>query len=386
MIGLIKSSFYKELDTKQKLSKFILESKKFSMGDYCKNFEEQFSVKQSRKYSVYVNSGSSANLLLIQSILNMGLLKKGDKVAFSALTWATNVMPLIQLGLEPIPLDCELETLNCSSQTISEIEGLKAIFLTNTLGFSDDIDTIRSYCKDNNILLLEDNCESLGSIVGGELLGNYGFASTFSFFAGHHISTIEGGMVCTDDEELYHQLLMTRSHGWNRSLPKEERIKLSKKYAVDSFYSQYTFFDLAYNIRPTEINGFLGTIQINYWDEIVGNRSNNFKVFLESLNSNQDFITMRLSHMDLVSNFAVPLICKDKDTLIKYKIKFENNDVEIRPIITGDITKQPFFKKYISSFSTCKNAEFIHENGFYFGNNPELTTDEVSLLNSLLKE
>jgi len=386
MIGLIKSSFYNELDSKKKLARFILESEKFSMGTYCAEFEKLFSKKQNRKYSVYVNSGSSANLILIQAILNLGLLQKGDKVGFSALTWATNVMPLIQLGLDPIPIDCELENLNSSKEKISEIDDLKAVFLTNTLGFSDDISAIKDYCNQKNILLIEDNCESLGSIVDGELLGNFGLASTFSFFAGHHLSTIEGGMVCTDSEELYHQLLMARSHGWDRSLPEEKRSDLSKEYNVNDFYSKYTFFDLAYNIRPTEVNGFLGTIQIDYWDEIVQKRSENFSTFLESLNSNENFIRLDLSHMDLISNFAVPLICKDKKIFERYKRTFDNKNVEIRPIISGDITQQPFFKKYTPYFKTCENAKFIHENGFYFGNNPELTEDEVRLLDSLLQD
>ena len=161
---------------------------------------------------------------------------------------------------------------------------------------------------------------------------------------------------------------------------------MSKEFNLDDFYSKYTFYDLAFNVRPTEVNGFLGTIQIDYWDEIVQKRSQNFLKFQESLNSNKDFFRLELSHMDLISNFAVPLICKDKMIFKKYRDIFNNNDVEIRPIISGDITRQPFFKKYIPNFKSCKNAKFIHENGFYFGNNPELTEDEVKLLCSLLQD
>jgi CDP-6-deoxy-D-xylo-4-hexulose-3-dehydrase len=384
MIELIKSSFYNEKDTQEKLANFVIGCRKFSMDKQCKSFEEKFSRKQDRKFSVYVNSGSSANLLLLQALLNLNFIKKGDRVGFSALTWATNVMPIIQLGLEPVPIDCELGTLNISSSKLSEIENLKAVFVTNVLGFSGDLEQIASYCEKEKIILIEDNCEALGSKIGGKLLGNFGLASTFSFFVGHHISTIEGGMVVTDNEDLYSALVMSRSHGWDRNLSPEFQKKIREKFNIDNFYAKYTFYDLAYNIRPTEINGFLGNIQIDYWDEIVEKRSNNFKKIISQINSNKGFVPISYGHMELVSNFAIPVICRDASVYSKYKKRFEENGVEIRPIIAGDITKQPFFTKYSAKSYICSNADFIHKNGFYFGNNPELNDSEIELLIDLL--
>jgi len=192
------------------------------MNKECKKFENNFSKFQKRKYSVFVASGSSANLLLIQSLLNIGELKKGDSVGVSALTWSTNIMPLIQLGLNPVLIDCEIDTVNVSLRKIRG-ENIDALFLTNALGFCSDIDEIKKYCEKNKILLIEDNCESLGSEYKGKMFGNFGKASTFSFFVGHHLSTIEGGMVCTDDEELYNNLLIARIHGWSRNLSKEKK-------------------------------------------------------------------------------------------------------------------------------------------------------------------
>ena len=224
-ITLIKSTFLKEEETKKKLCDFIMNQSRLSMGDECLKFEKNFSRKQKRKRSVFVSNGSCANLLLLQALINMGRLEVGDKVLFSSLTWATNVMPIIQLGLVPVPLDCEINTLNTSSRTLKEElkkdKDVKCLFLTNALGFCDDIDEISKVCKDRGILLLEDNCESLGSEYKGKLLGNFGYASTFSFFVGHHLSTIEGGMIVTDDEYLYEMLVMARSHGWSRSNSKE---------------------------------------------------------------------------------------------------------------------------------------------------------------------
>lgn len=385
MIKLIKSSFYNEADTKKKLADFIMRAEILSMGEECKKFEQAFSQKQERKHALFVSSGSSANLLLIQALLNLGILKKGDKVGFSALTWATNVMPIIQLGLVPIAIDCELDSLNISPEILKQhIDDIRCLFLTNVLGFSDNIDEIRQLCVQKNIILLEDNCESLGSRTKGILLGNFGLASTFSSFVGHHLSTIEGGFVCTDDNDLYNMLALTRAHGWDRNLSSETQQALRAQNNIDDFFAKYTFYDLAYNARPTEINGFLGNIQIQYWDEIVNKRAENFKRFQEAIESNSDFIPLNLKHMDLVSNFAMPVVCKNKEDFNNYKKRFEEKQVEIRPIIAGNITRQPFYKKYVSGIKECKNADFIHEYGFYFGNNPEMTEEELNLITSLL--
>jgi CDP-6-deoxy-D-xylo-4-hexulose-3-dehydrase len=252
MIKLIKSSFYHEAETKQALTEFILSEDILSMNKECRKFEEAFAAKQERKYAVFVANGSVANLLLIQAMLNLGRLNKGDKVGFSALTWSTNVMPLIQLGLNPVAIDCNLETLNVSPENLdSRIKDIKALFLTNVLGFCDDIVQIKKMCDENDVILLEDNCESLGSKVNETLLGNFGVASTFSFFVGHHMSTIEGGMVCTDDEELHDYLVMARAHGWDRNLSPDKQQAFRAKAGVNDFYAKYTFYDIASNFRPT---------------------------------------------------------------------------------------------------------------------------------------
>lgn len=386
MIKLIKSSFYNEEKTKKEIADFILRTNSFSMGEQCKEFEKRFAKKQNRRYAVFVNSGSSANLILIQSLLNLGIVRKGNKVGFSSLTWSTNVMPIIQLGLLPVPIDCEKETLNVSPSILEEkINDIDAFFITNALGLSDRIGEIRNLCDKKNIPLLEDNCESLGSRVDGYLLGNFGNASTFSFFVGHHISTIEGGMVCTDDDALYEMLTMVRAHGWDRNLPKKNQDRLRQKHKIDNFFSRYAFYDLGYNVRPTEIQGFIGNVQIEYWDEIVRARQKNFRLFESAINNNDDFLPLTTSHMEIVSNFTMPVICKNKNIFNKYRKRFEKNKVEIRPIIAGDITKQVFFNKYARSVE-CKNASFIHAHGFYFGNNPELMGEEINLLVDLLKK
>jgi len=176
MIKLIKSTFYKEKETKKQLIKFIGNAEQLSFGPQCQKFEEKFAKYQNRKYCIFVNSGSSANLALVQSLLNLGRIKKGDNVGFSSLTWSTNAMPLIQLGFNPVPVDVELDTLNVSSKKLLEVikkTTIKVMLLTNLLGFCDDIDEIKKVCDKNKILLIEDNCESLGTVYKGKKLGNF---------------------------------------------------------------------------------------------------------------------------------------------------------------------------------------------------------------------
>ncbi len=392
MIKLIKSTFYNEKDTKKKLIKFISNAEQLSIGSECRKFERRFAKYQGRKHCILVNSGSSANLAIIQTLLNSGLIKKGDKVGFSAITWSTNVMPLLQLGLTAIPIDVELDTLNVSSKQLLKIlkkYPLKMLFLTNLLGFCDDIDEIKKVCDKNKIILIEDNCESLGTIYRGKKLGNYGLASTFSFYVGHHLSTIEGGAICVDSHNLETMLQMVRAHGWDRNLTERKQLKIRLKHNVNSsFYSRYTFYDLGYNLRTTEINGFIGNTQLQYADEIVKKRNENFLQIAPVLYSQTDkFYPIRYDHIDFVSNFAVPIICKTKkirDELVE-KCK---NKLEIRPIVGGDMVVQPFFQKYLPDIKNefdNMNARLIHEQGLYFGNNPDMTQQEIKEIISLIR-
>ncbi len=381
MIKLIKSTFYKEKDTKKELIKFIDKAEHLSFGVQCEKFEEDFAKWQKRKYCIFVNSGSSANLALIQSLLNLSRIKKSANMAFSSLTWSTNAMPLIELGVNPIPIDVELDTLNVSSKklidTIKKHE-LKALFLTNLLGFCDDIDRIAKICKEKNIILIEDNCEALGTVYRGKKLGNFGLASTYSFYVGHHMSTVEGGAICTNDKKLSDMLKLVRAHGWDRNLSLESQVQIRNRHKVNStFYSRYTFYDLGYNLRPTEINGLLGNLQIKYLPEIIKKRNKNFLKLASILYKNLNYYPIKYNHIEFISNFAVPIICKSKKIRDEIVEKCKDK-IEIRPIVGGDMVLQPFFKKYVSGFTGENiNAKIIHEQGLYFGNNPELTGKEI---------
>ncbi len=193
-------------------------------------------------------------------------------------------------------------------------------------------------------------------------------------------------MVCTDNKELHQALLIARSHGLDRHLPEKAQKRIRKLYKVDDFFSKYTFYDLGYNARPTEIQGFIGNIQIEYWDTVVEKRYKNFIFLHEAIEGNDDLIPIRFDHMNVVSNFAIPVIAKKEGVIDVYRKKFIKNNVEIRPMIAGNMARQPFFKKYVGKQINQKNAEYIHNNSFYFGNDPELTDSELYLLKKLIEK
>ncbi|HNW44738.1 MAG TPA: DegT/DnrJ/EryC1/StrS aminotransferase family protein [Elusimicrobiales bacterium] len=390
MIPLMKNTFLNEYETKKELVDFILKAKILSMGEKCHEFEKAFAKAQGRRHCILFNSGGSANLALLQALKNLGRLKDGDTVGFSALTWSTNVMPILQLGMKAVPVDCEAQTLNCMASNLAETlktKKLNAFFITNALGFAGDLAAIREICKKNGVLLIEDNCESLGTALPEGKTGNFGAGATFSFFVAHHMSTIEGGCACTDDDELDEMLRITRANGWDRNLNFAAQRRLRAAHGINSeFEAKYTFYDLGFNLRPTEITGFLGLTQLRYLEENCKVRQANYLTLEEEVNNNPDFLPIKRGHLSFLSNFAFPVICKSKDLRSKYIEQFSGDGVEIRPIIAGNMQRQPFYSKYVGETFDLKGAEFLHECGFYFGNYPELTEADLDMLKSCLRK
>ena len=383
-IPLMRSTFFDEEHTREKLAEFIRTAPRLSMGAQCAAFEAAFAKYQQRKHAVYVTNGSLANLVLIQALINLGRLEHGDDVGFSVLTWATNVMPLMQLGLRPVPVDCDTKHLNVTAAELEKsIGSMKAFFITNALGFCGDIDAIRSLCDKHGVLLLEDNCESLGTIYKGKLLGNFGLASTFSFFVGHHMSTIEGGMICTDDDELHEMLVMVRAHGWDRNLPAERQRAMRTEHNLSDFHARYTFYEQAFNTRNTEIGGFLGTLQMPMLEGTIEARQKNFARFHAAQRKRPDqYLPLEVDHIERLSNFAMPLITTSPEALAKCVARFEAAGVEVRPVIAGDITTHPFWTKHYPT-ADCPQSRVVHHQGLYFPNNPDLTEEEVELVCSI---
>lgn len=375
-IPLMKSTFLNEEETKKELCDFIMKSEKLSMGEQVSEFETEFSKWQGRKYSIMVNSGSSANLVLLQSLLNLKYIKPGARIGVSAVTWATNVMPIIQLGCIPVLVEVSRMNMNVMSEYLPK--DIDVLFITHLLGFCGDIYRVSEFCKVNNIILLEDTCESLGTTIEHDKkLGNYGLASTFSTFVGHHMSTIEGGLISTDDKDLNDMLRMVRAHGWDRNVDENKRIELRKEWKIDDFHGPYTFYTLGYNVRPTEIQGFIGLKQLEHIDFANTKRRETFKTIQKYINKIPGLYTPKMD----VPAFAIPVICKNKETKQFYVNKCIENGIEVRPLVAGSMNKQPYFEDYIRT--ETPNADFLHDCAFYLPNHPDLTDAEVNHLYSI---
>jgi CDP-6-deoxy-D-xylo-4-hexulose-3-dehydrase len=394
-IPLIKRPFFQESTVKRKLASFVRTSEIFSMNKLCIQFEKEFSTYQGRKYTVLFNSGSSANFALIQALVNLKRVSAKDIMGFCSIGWPTTVTPALQLGIETAPIDIDLRYLNSTveqiettQKTLKEKYGtsLSLIFYTNILGGTGDIKEIAEYCKKNKIMLLEDNCESLGSEYKGTKLGNFGLASTFSFFIGHHFSCIEGGAVCTDDKELAEMLIMVRAHGWDRNLSETRQKELRAQADVDEFNAKYTFYTIGMNLRPTEITGFLGITQMPFVDRIVARRQRNFAAFKKAIAGKFEKIYNLYQNEGITvnSNFAFPIVFRSKELFEQYKAHFTKKGIEIRPIIGGNLVAQPFYKPYHKYKVSIKNTKEICSQGFYFGNNPDLTRAELDYITSIL--
>lgn len=388
MIPLMKNAFLNEYETKKALAEFIMQADRLSMDIQCKQFERNFASYQGANDAILFNSGGSANLAMLQALKNLGRIKEGDKVGFSALTWSTNTMPIIQLGLIPVAIDCDRTTLNVMSYSLVErLEqtDLQILFLTNVLGFTGDIDKIKEICDEQNILLIEDNCESLGTELMAGKSGSFGMGASFSFFVAHHMSTIEGGMVCTSDEDFGEMLRIVRANGWDRNLTAKQQVKWRKKFNINSeFEAKYTFYDLGFNMRPTEITGFLGQYQMKFLEENIKSREKNYLRLEKIMRENPELIILKHDHIRVLSTFAFPVVCKTPDLREQYLSRFSGAGIEIRPMIAGNMQRQPFYKKYVDKYFDLPETDFVHDCGFYCGNYPELTENDLETISSCL--
>lgn len=358
------------------LISWLKKNPRLTKGDLTIQFEQEWSKWLGVKFSVFVNSGSSANLASIYSLYLSGKLKN-KKVVVPAVSWATTVSPIIQLGLDPIMCDCDKENLGLdinSLQKIIESENPGAIILVHVLGIPNKMDEIIDICKKNNILLVEDTCESIGSMYRGKKLGNFGDISTFSFYFGHHMSTIEGGMISTNNEELYHILLSIRSHGWDRDLPESKQKELRQEYSIDDFSALYTFYYPGFNIRSTDLQAFIGLEQLKKIDEIVDKRNKNYEFYDSQIINN--FWKIEPPEDCFISNFAYPIVSPNKSIIIE---ELKKNNIECRPLICGSISRQPFWYERYGKYS-LPNSDMVHELGFYVPNNHQLESKEIKLV------
>lgn len=348
---------------------------KLTKGELTSELEKRWAKKVGTKYSVFVNSGSSAILLLLAALKEQGVFSKNKKIAVPSLSWLTDVSSPIQLGLNPVLVDCNLEDLSVDLEHLERVfikEKPAAMILVHVLGFVPKMNELVNLCRKYGVLIVEDVCESMGSKYKGKHLGssNMTVGSVYSTYFGHHISTIEGGFVNCNDTELYHLLLSLRSHGWDRDLPKNIQKTWRSGHEIDDFDALYTFYYPGFNLRSTDLQAFLGLRQIEKLESFAEKRQKNFEIYYELINGNM----LDLQHRkgDFISNFAYPVVHYRRDEIVKALKKI---GVEVRPLIAGSMAEKPFWKGKKPKMPNC---ELINKFGFYLPNHQDLSREDIA--------
>ena len=365
---------------KYELIKFILFSDRFTNGPKVREFEAAWSDWIGAKYSLFVSSGSTANSLLIASVKERFKIPDGAKVLLPACTWVTNVSPVLQNKLEPVFCDVSLEHFSFDLEKLPKDDDVAIVFVTHLLGIDAPIEALKE--RYPNAIFLEDICESHGveGPLGLRRGGTSSVGSTFSFYYGHHMTTIEGGFVCTNDKELYELMRMKRSHGMAREMSPDEYKEAAARYPdIDS---RFLFLTDGHNFRNTELGAVLGLSQLTRLDESIAIRRRNFNLFVTELKKLKEYFYVP-NDSRRNSSFCLPLICKDPNLMPRLKKAFEEAGIENRPIVGGNLLRQPFLSKY--KHVKAPNADILNDQGVYVGNSQFVTLEMISRLIEIVR-
>jgi len=339
-------------------------------GPVTLEFEKAWSKYLGVNYSVFVNSGSSAILLSLLALKEKyGL----STIVVPALSWATDLSSPLILGMGVELCDCNLEDLSVDLnhlEHIFETENPEALLLVPVLGLVPNMKDVLSLCNQYNVILIEDCCEAMGSEYNGKKLGTFGSLSTFSLFFGHHISSIEGGLVSTNNKDLYDILKSLRSHGWARDWEKEKQAEAYDTYDINTFYEPYSFFYSGLNLRSTDLQAKIGLRQLEKLPKICQIREKNFNAYEESVNNG---LSLRNRDEDFISNFAFPILSNKRDVITD---KFYSNGIDCRPLIAGSLAKQPAWEDMFKK-AWLPNATKVYKEGLYVPNHPEITQKDI---------
>ena len=350
----------------------VLRSSKITSGPKTLEFQNKFSKKIKTNYSLLVNSGSSANLLAMQCLINpyrKKRLKKGDEILIPSLCWSTSLWPIIQSGLKPKFVDVEKETLNLDLNDLRKkiSKNSKGIMLVHVLGNCTNMNELMNIIKKYNLILIEDTCESLGTTYKNKYLGTFGEFSSFSFYSSHQISSGEGGMICCKYEEDYEIIKSLRAHGWSRGLKNEKKIAKNNK----QLDKRFIFYNSGFNLRSTDISASIGLSQFKDLDKFMKVRRTNRNLIIKTFEKyriNNFFNIIKENEYVKPSWFGIPILISKKLKKDKIINNLEKKGVETRPIISGNFLKQPSIKKYnLNRKMKMKNAEYINQKGFFIG-------------------
>ena len=362
-------------------AEFLTSGKRLTKGEETLRFEEEFAAAVGAKHAVFVNSGSSANLLAVAALKESGRLRNNIAVC-PAVSWVTTVTPLMHLGFDVILCDSEAASLGVDPEQLERIfrtSRPSLLVLVHVLGHPNDLRRILELCREYDVLLVEDTCEALGTISTDNLwLGTAGVAGTFSFYYGHHISTIEGGMVVTSDFDLWQLMLSMRSHGWSRDLSPEVQESLVSLFEVDEFRNLYTFYSPGFNFRSTDFQAFIGRMQLERLADIVTRREENFEVYARHLPG----FWRQSTHQKTLSSFAFGTAVQNRVDLARTLLK---EGIESRPLVCGNIGRHPFWTKRHQT-PPLPVADFVHDQGMYLPNHASLSAEDVERVANVLLE
>lgn len=367
----------------------VMATGRYTMSDRVQAFEAEFARYLGTRHCVMVNSGSSANLLMVAALFfrkdPTRRLRRGDEVIVPAVSWATTYSPLQQYGLKIRFVDIDRETLNFDLASLAEAitPRTRMILAVNLLGNANDYDAIGRMIDGRDVVLLEDNCESLGGEWNGRKLGTVGLMGSFSTFFSHHMSTMEGGMIATDDDELYHILLAIRSHGWTRHLPKNN---LVCEKGDDPFDESFRFVLPGYNVRPVEMMGAIGSMQLKKLPDFIEWRRRNAACFREAFGDDPRFALQ--SELGRSSWFGFSMLIRD-DAISRRDVlaRLAKADVETRPIVAGNFARKEVVKWFDCEIpASLPNADYVDRRGFFVGNHQFDISDKIAYLKDVLKE
>ena len=366
----------------------VINSKKITMGKKTIEIEEYFKNNIVKTNPLMVNSGSSANLLIFQCLINplVKKLKIGDEVLIPAICWSTSLWPIIQSGLKVKFVDIDNNSLNIDLEDLKKkiTKKTKALMLVHALGNCTDMDKLVKICKRNKLILIEDTCEALGSTFKKKALGTFGDFASFSFYYSHHITSGEGGMICVKDKKYLNIIKSLRSHGWSRDLSNKKLI--SKKYK--NIDQNWIFINSGFNLRPTDINAAIGIQQLKRLKKILSIRKYNFLKIKNSLIKNKNykkqFTILNDQKFANIAWFGIPFVLNSKNKSYKLKVmdKLNRKGIMTRPIISGNFAKQPSIRLYkIKNNTKLPNADLIDKNAFFLGlHNTKITDNKLKLL------
>jgi CDP-6-deoxy-D-xylo-4-hexulose-3-dehydrase len=375
-------------EDKKALINFIKSTSKFTNGIKVKEFEKKWSKWLGVKYSTFVNSGSSANLISIHVLKE--LKKNKTEVILPAFTWNSDVVSVLNAGFKPVFVDIKLKNLALDEEQVKKKINKRtaAIFLTHAMGFPGISSNFLKFIKKRKIFLIEDVCESHGAMLNNKKLGSLGNISNFSFYYAHHITTIEGGMICTNSKEIDTLVKMKRGHGLLRDSQNETLINKTKKKLKD-LNSDFIFLTEGFNLRNNELSAVIGLQQLKRLNKIIKARNLNHRLFIKHLRKDIFFTDFDLKGS---SNYAFQLILKKRNKKLFNKVLsvLKKNAIEYRvgSVGGGNQLRQPYLKSYNlkKNYKSLKNTEHMHFYGLYIGNYPHLENKKIINLCKLLDE